>query len=1017
MTAGYRRQVSLSEWQHLANPADASRTIQVFVEGVGTIDHAALVRAVAAASDAVPGSRLTRRGRSWVDSGSPPPVRMLDCDPLTSEASALRGIYRPLRGDRGGPHNEVVLLTGESSGVVFRAHHCVMDGKGLLTWAAAVFCALRGEPVEPVLCTLTDQDLAARAGAPEPGGERVGKVAAVLRTRKSFAARGRIVRRRTLAGNHPAFVAKLAAAVNDVLGLPEAVFLVMVDLRRHAPGVRSTGNLVGAVPLRLAPGATWRQAHSQMLDSLDGRAELAMFSGRSRQEYLIEVPQPVMRLGRRIGDTVQARLPRTDFQLVLSHWGRLDLADFATATFAPGSVFAVPQPGYSLPGTFTIVETPGRTELVFTCDGGPHAGERADRLLDRIVTAVAQEPTAPREPAASSGPTAAMSPLALIRGHAARAADAVALVEPDGLQLGYGQLADAVACLADELRRLGVQPRDRVAVVLPEGLDASVLLLAATSAAVAGPLNPAYSAQELDRALAELGPVLLVLGPGLSETARSVARRRGLPVAELQRDGDRFRLTPPSATLRRPPVRPDAGECLVLQTSGTTGQNKLVPLAWTTVLAGAAATSRAYQLTAADRRLNIMPLFHVQGLVGALLAALSCGSSVVCAPSPQPQDIPVWLADYRVTWFSASPALHQRILDAVPARWQPPAALRFVRSGSAALSPALRERLEAFYRVPVVESYGMTEAHQIASTPLVLGDRAMVPTGSQIGFLVDGDVVQAAGVRGEIVVRGDNVVARYLSPPQASAQAFVHGWFRTGDEGELTAAGRLTITGRIKDLIIRGGEKVAPQEVEDALLRHPAVRQAAVCAVPDPQVNEQVAAAVVLADGQTVSESALRAFARTLLAPYKIPTIIDFRTELPTASGGKVSRAALAHELGALGTPASGTGSRPPADQQTAGPRTLLEQELARLWTDAVGPAEPAIGVHDDFFALGGHSLEGVALLRTVREALGVVLHPLALFDQANTIARMAALIERQRAPAPVDTPDAQQPEPPGEPS
>ena len=489
-----------------------------------------------------------------------------------------------------------------------------------------------------------------------------------------------------------------------------------------------------------------------------------------------------------------------------------------------------------MPATLDVMELPGRTEIVLIVDGGPGAGEAADRLLDRVVALLSQGEGREDTPAGAGGLPVPDSPLALVRAHAARGADAVALLEPGGRTLTYRRLGEEVSCLADALRELGVRGRDRVVTVLPDGLDASVFFLAAATAAVATPLNPAYSENELENAFAVIAPALLVLSPGTSAAARAVAARRGVPVAELRRDGDgdSYALALCSGSLGRHVPGPEAGECLLLQTSGTTGEGKLVPLTWPVMLAGARASGRAYDLGAADRRLNIMPLFHVQGLVGGLLASLACGSSVVCAATARPADVLRWLDASGVTWFSASPAMHQRIVEQAPEGWCPPAALRFVRSGSAALPPALRERLETFYQRPVVESYGMTEAHQIASTPLVAGATAMVPTGSEVGFLAGGEIARQAGVRGEIVVRGGNVVSRYVHPGQATTESFTDGWFRTGDEGELTADGALRITGRIKDLIIRGGEKVAPLEVENALVRHPAVRRAAVCGVPIP---------------------------------------------------------------------------------------------------------------------------------------------------------------------------------------
>lgn len=640
---------------------------------------------------------------------------------------------------------------------------------------------------------------------------------------------------------------------------------------------------------------------------------------------------------------------------------------------------------------------------------------------------------------------AAGSALGLIAWHAERRPHAPALLIPDGPELTYRALAALVAAAEQGLRDLGLGPGHRVASVLADGLEAAVFFLAATGATVCCPLNPAYSAGEYDKAFADLAPAALVVAPGLSATARTAAERAGLPVVEFDvsaaaksvaahsadlhpadlhptelRAADPadlaadlatglFTLLPGSPGTPAPadgPQHPDTGERLLLQTSGTTERSKIVPLSWATMAAGARASCRAYSLGPDDRRLNIMALFHVQGLVGSVLTSLACGSSVVCAGAARPQDVLDWVARYEATWFSASPTMHRRILDSAPADWAAPERLRFVRSGSAALPPALRAELEAYYRLPVIESYGMTEAHQIASTPVELGARAMVPTGSELAFLVDGEVLQKAGVRGEIVVRGANVIARYLAPQEANASSFVDGWFRTGDEGELGDDGTLRITGRIKDLIVRGGEKVFPGEVENALLAHPAVHQAVVFGTPDPELTEQVVALVVLRPGASATDLELREAARTRLAPYKVPGVIERRDELPLSTGGKISRSAIAAAwradvADAVAVPTAPAPVAPApaaaasAEPAPVAPSTPLEAALAGIWSLVL--KAPVPGVHDDFFALGGQSVEGVSLLAMIRESLNVEIDLLTLFDEANTISRMAAVIEAER--------------------
>jgi acyl-CoA synthetase (AMP-forming)/AMP-acid ligase II/acyl carrier protein len=414
------------------------------------------------------------------------------------------------------------------------------------------------------------------------------------------------------------------------------------------------------------------------------------------------------------------------------------------------------------------------------------------------------------------------------------------------------------------------------------------------------------------------------------------------------------------------------------------------------MLAGAAASARAYGLGPGDRRLNIMPLFHIQAVVGSLLCSLWSGSSVVLVRSFSPSRVLGLLADRHATWFSATPTMHQEILDAAAHAGRRAPALRFVRVGSSALTQPLRARLEEFYQVPVVESYGMTEAHQIASVPLPDGTSAagLIPTGARVAILgADGEPVTSAGARGEIVVSGPNVVSGYLWPPEENERAFTRGWFRTGDEGELLPDGSLRIVGRIKELINRGGEKISPSDVERVLLDHPAVVAAAVCGVPDEVWTEQVAAALVLRPGHQASAAEMREYARTRLAAFKVPARIVFREALPLTDTGKVSRRLLALELAEESTPEEEAKEVRP---DRVPPRTAVEAALTGIWSQALKAG--GIGVEDDFFALGGESLQAIALLTMVQEVFDVEIEPLVLFDDVTTVALMAELIEKHRA-------------------
>jgi oxalate---CoA ligase len=589
----------------------------------------------------------------------------------------------------------------------------------------------------------------------------------------------------------------------------------------------------------------------------------------------------------------------------------------------------------------------------------------------------------------------------LLSCRAAAAPDALAAIFPGRTPVSYAHLDELVRATIQDLESLGVTECDRVAVAAAEGPEGLALLLAAMSLAVCCPVNPVGTEEEFARSLGVLG-ISVALAPEQAVSLRSAAAARRIPVlTPVARPAHgappEFRGALP-AEAQRGPLPAQIGERLLLLTSGTTAAGKVVPLTMGNVLAAAEASARAYRLTAADRRLNCMPLFHVQGLVGSVITSLVAGSSVVCLPGFDPAGVLAALGEHGATWFSGTPAMHRTLLAAGAATAGPFGRLRFVRCGSAWLPGDLRARLEDAYGVPVTESYGMTEAHQIASTPLPPDDSrlGMVPTGSRIAVLTDdGAITEHPGHAGELVVSGPNVVRRYLWPPGANRSSFASGWLRTGDCGRIERDGSVVLTGRLKELINRGGEKVYPREVEEVLLRHPDVADAVVFAIPDPLFTEEVAAAVVTRAGRAVNERELAAFARASLSAHKLPRRIIVRDELPTGATGKHQR----HLLAELLTAELGEAQRnepPDADPDDTDPaRDALEAALAGIWAHLLGRAD--IGRETDFFALGGNSLLAASLLTTVADLLGARISSLEFYDDASTVARMAAAVRRAR--------------------
>ncbi|MGH9372878.1 MAG: AMP-binding protein, partial [Vicinamibacterales bacterium] len=339
---------------------------------------------------------------------------------------------------------------------------------------------------------------------------------------------------------------------------------------------------------------------------------------------------------------------------------------------------------------------------------------------------------------------------------------------------------------------------------------------------------------------------------------------------------------------------------LILHTSGSTGRPKRVPLSHANLSISAANVARTYDLNADDVSLCVMPLFHVHGLVASVLATFATGGTVVVPGKFNPLSFWRVAHDHRATWYSAVPTLHQLLLArATPGAPRPAGAerLRFIRSCSASLAPQVMHDLESAFGAPVLEAYGMTEAaHQMSSNPLPPAERkpgSVGPgTGVRISIMDDKGRHLAAGERGEVVIQGPNVIQGYENNPEANATSFTDGWFRTGDQGFLDEGGYLSLTGRLKELINRGGEKISPREVDEVLLTHPKIAEAVCFGTPHPTWGEEVAAAVVLSE--PVTEAELQSFCKERLAEFKRPKQIFITDTIPRTATGKIQRRLVA---------------------------------------------------------------------------------------------------------------------------
>ena len=496
----------------------------------------------------------------------------------------------------------------------------------------------------------------------------------------------------------------------------------------------------------------------------------------------------------------------------------------------------------------------------------------------------------------------------------ARGADATPAIDAPGrAALTYAGLRALARRTVQALNAVGIGRNDRAAIVMPNGPEMAASFVAVGSGATTAPLNPAYKQDEFDFYLSDLKARALLIARGMESPARTVAQGRGIPVIDVVpgEDAGDFTLDAaglPLAQAARPGMAAADDIALVLHTSGTTSRPKLVPLSQANVTASAYHIAEMLALTPDDVCLNIMPLFHIHGLIAATLSSLSAGASVVCTPGFNAFSFFRWFDEVKPTWYTAVPTMHQAILP-LAARNKDALSrsrLRFVRSSSASLPPQVMEALEATFGVPVIESYGMTEAsHQMASNPLPPRPRYAgsvgIAAGPEIGIMDEAGNLLPAGALGEVVIRGRNVTAGYENNPSANASAFTNGWFRTGDQGVLDEAGYLRLTGRLKELINRGGEKVSPLEVDAVLMDHPAVAQCLTFAMPHEKLGEEVAAAIVLREGMPAQEGELRDFAATRLAAFKVPRKIVFVREIPKGATGKLQRIGLAQKLGLAG--------------------------------------------------------------------------------------------------------------------
>lgn len=493
-------------------------------------------------------------------------------------------------------------------------------------------------------------------------------------------------------------------------------------------------------------------------------------------------------------------------------------------------------------------------------------------------------------------------------------ADLPAIGAPDRDWLTYGGLRALGYQITDQLRAAGIGAHDRVAIVLPNGPEMATAFVTVAQAAITAPLNPAYRLDEYAFYLTDLKAKALVAQAGDDGPAVRAAQDCGVGILRLHADPSDpagvFHLVPDAAAdipAAAGSPGPDS-TALILHTSGTTSRPKIVPLSQSNLVASARNIQTSLALTSVDRCLNVMPLFHIHGLIAAVSASLASGASVWCAPGFDALKFFGWMKTATPTWYTAVPTMHQAILSRAARNADIIATtpLRFLRSSSASLPAQVMTALADTFNAPVIEAYGMTEAtHQMTSNPLARGAQMPGSVGIAAGPVVriaheaENRIIDGTG---EVVISGANVTSGYESNPDANAKNFFIAddtrWFRTGDQGAIDDAGYLHLTGRLKEIINRGGEKISPLEVDGILLDHPAVAQVVTFAIPHAKLGEDVAAAVVLVEGQRATDTDIRSFAAERLADFKVPRHVIILDEIPKGATGKMQRIGLAEKLG-----------------------------------------------------------------------------------------------------------------------
>jgi acyl-CoA synthetase (AMP-forming)/AMP-acid ligase II/acyl carrier protein len=549
--------------------------------------------------------------------------------------------------------------------------------------------------------------------------------------------------------------------------------------------------------------------------------------------------------------------------------------------------------------------------------------------------------------------------------------------------LSYRKLQDHIGEVRACLRQAGFDSNARIVVAIADSAPAALAIIAVGASAVAVPLDPKLTTAEVERCLTTLRPNAVLVLRDANVVGRTVAEQLGVPIIEAifgQKGEFSLQLTVSKAGPSLPLDDPDPETpVFILHTSGTTADPNLVPFNHRNLLAVTNRLRTWFDLTPADRCLNVSPVYYSHALTTTILPPLITGGSVAFPANASRVDLSEWFGGLKPTWYSAGPTLHLSVLEHARQRADARTmhSLRFISSAGAQIAREVHEGIQSTLGVPVLEHYGSSETAQIAtnlpppgpSKPGTCG----IPWPDIIIIVGEDGRRLPVGERGEILVTGPSVMSGYLNAPDLNRSVFIDGWYRTGDIGSLDADGFLTLHGRRKELINRGSEKIAPPEIDQALMSHPDVEQAAAFAVPHPRLGEDVAAAVVLRSGAKVTPIELREFLSQRLATFKVPRRISIVDQLPKGITGKVQRKRLSETV----------------LEQSVKSDASLHEELLQLWKKFL--KTESVSIDDDFFEKGGDSILAMELHSELQRVFGRTLPESILFD-ASTVRDLAKL-------------------------